>query len=132
MGSKEIMVNDASRACFYAPCERFLFIELPVGVKDAKVGDVGRLNVCLYGTRDAAKGWQQAFSEHLISLGFVRGKGFPALFHHPGRKVKTLVHGDDYCSAGPKASLDWMEGELAKQYQIKSHRINSSKGEGAN
>ena len=129
--SKEIMVNDVSRAYFYAPVKRILFIELPAEDKEAKVGEVGRLNVCLYGTRDAAKGWQQALSEHLISLGFVRGKGFPALFHHPGRKVKTLVHGDDYCSAGPKASLDWMEGELAKQYQIKSHRINSSKGEGS-
>ena len=51
---KELMVNDVSRAYFYAPVKRSLFIELPSEDKEAKEGEVGRLNVSLYGTRDAA------------------------------------------------------------------------------
>ena len=55
---REIMVNDVSRAYFYAKVKRSLFVELPAEDDKAENGQVGRLNVCLYGTRDAAKGWQ--------------------------------------------------------------------------
>ena len=88
-GPKQVMVNDVSRAYFYAAVQRSLFIELPAEDVEAKKGEVGRLNVCLYGTRDAAKSWQQALSSHLISLGFKRGKGYPAVFHHPSWRLKT-------------------------------------------
>ena len=43
---------------------------------------VGRLRLCLYGTRDAALNWQEALSEHLISIGYTRGVGFPSVFVH--------------------------------------------------
>jgi hypothetical protein len=116
------MINDVSRAYFYAPATRSLFVELPAEDGSAKPGEVGRLNVCLYGTRDAAKEWQQTLSRHLEGIGFVRGVGYPAVFFHPGRGIKTLVHGDDYVSAGESQDLDWLESELSKQYQIKTQR----------
>ena len=96
---RELMINDVSRAYFYAPATRSLFIVLPAEDGDAQEGEVGRLNVCFYSTRDAAKEWQQTLSRHLESIGLVRGVGHPAVFHHPARGISTLVHGDDYVSA---------------------------------
>ena len=52
---RELVINDVSWAYFYAPATRSLFIELPTEDEEAKEGEVGRLNVCLYGTRDATR-----------------------------------------------------------------------------
>ena len=54
---REIMVNDVPRAYFYAKIGRGLFIELPPEDTEYGSGRVGKLRLCLYGTRDAAKGW---------------------------------------------------------------------------
>ena len=45
------------------------------------------------------------------------------MFHHPAKGVWTLVHGDDYCSAGYPEDLDWLEDVLSKRYDIKTQRI---------
>ena len=95
---REVMVNDVRRAYFYAKTTRDIYVRLPQEDPDAEEGMLGKLNLCLYGTRDAAKGWQETLSAHLIANGFVRGRGFPSLFHHPTRDIMTLVHGDDYFS----------------------------------
>ena len=71
---KELMVNDVSRAYFYAPATRNIFIELPSEDEEAQKGEARWLNVCLYGTRDAAREWQDTLSRHLMQLGFARGK----------------------------------------------------------
>ena len=42
---RELMENDVSRAYFYAPATRSLFIELPDEDDEAQGGEVGRLNV---------------------------------------------------------------------------------------
>jgi hypothetical protein len=31
---------------------------------------MGKLKLCLYGTRNAAKGWQETLSAHLETIGF--------------------------------------------------------------
>ena len=107
------MINDVSRAYFYAEATRCMYIELPREDPLYSPDLLGRLRLCLYGTRDAALNWQQTLSDHLVQAGFKRGVGHPSVFHHPTRDIWTLVHGDDYCSAGSAASLDWLEG-LAK------------------
>jgi hypothetical protein len=117
------MVNDVRRAYFYAKIDRDVFIELPPEDPDYGSGKVGKLRLCLYGTRDAAKGWQETLSAHLVGLGFVRGVGHPSVFSHPGRGIKTLVHGDDYVSSGSSADLAWLESELSKAYEIKTQRL---------
>ena len=35
-----------------------------------------------------------------------------------GTYVAVYVHGDDFTSAGPSKELDWMEGEISKEYEI--------------
>jgi hypothetical protein len=121
------MVNDVRRAYFYAKIQRDVYIELPE--EDEMHGKMlGKLKLCLYGTRDAAKGWQETLSAHLETIGFKRGRGHPCVFHHPERDIKTLVHGDDYVSAGSDESMDWLETELAKAYEIQTQKLGGSKG----
>ena len=60
-----MMINDVSRAYFYAEAIRTMYIELP---KEDPLYDpsmLGKLRLCLYGTRDAALNWQQTLSDHL-------------------------------------------------------------------
>ena len=87
---------------------------------------VGKLRLCLYGTRDAATNWQTTLSDHLEGIGFKRGKAFPSVFVHPEKDIWTFVHGDDYCSAAEKEDLNWLESELSKAYTIKTQRISET------
>ena len=125
---RSIMINDVRRAYFYAKIQRDVYVELPKEDKDHGTGMLGKLRLCLYGTRDAAKGWQETLSSHLEGIGFVRGRGHPSVFWHPEKKIKTLVHGDDYVSAGEDSSMNWMEGELSKAYELQSQRLSADKG----
>ena len=87
-----LMINDVRRAYFYAKIQRDVYIELPKEDPDHGKGLLGKLKLCLYGTRDAAKGWQETLSSHLEGIGFVRGRGHPSVFWNPERQIKTLVH----------------------------------------
>ena len=73
-------------------------------------GMLGKLKLCLYGTRDAAKGWQETLSAHLETIGFTRGRGHPCVFYHAGRDITTLVHGDDYVF-GRQLRVDALVGD---------------------
>ena len=101
------MVNDVAHIFFHENCTRDIYAEFPEKDEQFGVGDmVGKLNLCLYGTRDAALNWQEALSTHLIDNGFTRGVGFPSVFHNQSKDLWTLVHGDDFFSCGPSGSLD--------------------------
>ena len=69
-----VMSNDVSRAYFYAPATRPIYIKIPA--EDWEPGDeenVARLNLSLYGTRDAAKNWTKKYTAVMKDLGFVVG-----------------------------------------------------------
>eukprot|EP00400_MALV-I_sp_L67-5_P000077 gene77-1189_t len=71
---KRIMVMDVARAYFFAKATRELYVELPDG-DPASTGDLpmcGRLNLSMYGTRDAARNWTDEYHSTLTSLGFIR------------------------------------------------------------
>ena len=86
-----------------------------------------KFELCLDGTRDAAKGWQETLRAHLETIGFLRGKGHPCVFYHPSRNIKALVHGDDYVSASSDESMDWLEAELTKAYEIQTQKLGAGK-----
>ena len=66
-----LMISDVRRAYFYAEATRDLFIKLPEEDDMYGQGDlVGKLRLCLYGTRDAALNWQQTLSDHVVEAGF--------------------------------------------------------------
>ena len=65
-----VMINDVRRAYFYAKIQRGVYVELPMEDQNYGTGKRGELKLCLYGTRDAAKGWQETLSAHLEKIGF--------------------------------------------------------------
>ena len=125
---KHVMVNDVRRAYFYAKASRDIYIEIPSEDPEAGPNVLGKLELSLYGTRDAAKNWQDTLSAQLVSIGFARGVGHPAVFHHAERNIMTLVHGDDYLSSGFQDDLDWLESKLSAAYEIKTQRIGAGNG----
>ena len=130
-GWKKIMVNDISRAYFYAPARRSVYIEIPEEDRNENDGDVvGELKMSLYGTRDAAQNWQECYTAHLEALGFTSGKTNPCIFRHELRGIQTLVHGDDYVSIGDGKQLEWMRKELEKRFEVKSKVIGPDGDDG--
>ena len=89
---------------------------------------MGILQKSLYGTRDAARNFQQHVRGIMTQAGFRVGRYSPCTFWHPQRMIKTFVHGDDFVSVGTEAQLNWMEGYLKKKFEVKINRI----GHGAN
>ena len=68
----KLLFIDVSRAYFYAPARRPVYVALPQ--EDFEEGMCGRLNVSMYGTRDAAANWEAKYADHLVLNGFIRGK----------------------------------------------------------
>lgn len=82
-------MNDVRRAYCHARATRDVYVELPAKDPQYGVGDqIGKLKLCLYGTRDAAVNWQETLSQHLLDNGFVRGIGFRACSY-----TKSWTHG---------------------------------------
>ena len=65
----------------------------------------------LYGTRDAAANWEDAYAKVLQEHQFERGVACPSSCHSRKRGMRTTVHGDDFMSGGPKHQLG-----LAEEY----------------
>ena len=125
-----LMTNDVSRAYFYAPATRRICVQLPQ--EDRGPGDEGKcgeLQFSMYGTRDAAMNWSDTYAQHLQQLGFERGIASPCLFWHAEKRLKTLVHGDDCVTAGPKDSLLWMKKQLERKFEIKTKILGPGPGE---
>ena len=114
---KKVCFLDVSKAYLYAPVDKEIFIELPEEFK--RPGMCGRLNYALYGTRDAARYWEDELRRTFTKLGFVPGSSSPSLYWHPVRELRTFIHGDDIVSCGPETSLRWLNSELKKLYLIK-------------
>ena len=120
---RHVMINDVRRAYFYAKTHRDIYVELPAEDTEGSKDQLGKLNLSLYGTRDAASNWQKHLTKHLEEIGFISGIGHPSVYHHKARGLVTLVHGDDYTTAGEPADLRWMKAELEKAYEIKTQVV---------
>ena len=68
-----IMIKDVRRAYFDAKINRDVFIESPEQDPKYGIGHLGKLKLCLYGSRDSAKGWRETLSAHLESIGLTSG-----------------------------------------------------------
>ena len=80
---------------------------------------VGLLRRMLYGLRSAAATWEQHYADKLKGEGLESGLSSPVAFHHPGRQVSLVVHGDDFTFVGPPRELDWVESIMKRWYQVK-------------
>ena len=103
-GSKrQLMVLDIRRAYFNAPAQRPVYVEIPP--EDWEVGDeqkCARLLYSIYGTRDAARNWENELRYVFAKLGARRGKSTPCAqcLSYQGRQIRVAVHGDDIVCAG--------------------------------
>ena len=116
-GIQKLLFIDVKRAYFYAPARRPVYVTLPD--EDAKSGHCARLNVSMYGTRDAASNWEDKYASHLIRCGFDQGKSSPCVFFHRTRKISLVVHGDDFTFLGDDSALDWCTTIMQEEYDIK-------------
>ena len=105
---KIIAVDDVPRAFFEAPIRRDVCVELPEEIlteAEKNLDLVGHLQMSLHGTRDAAMNCQEEIAVTMIRDGFKRGRYYPCLYYDPRRKVKALVHGDDFVSVGTRTAV---------------------------
>ena len=117
--NKKIIVNDVSRAYFYARSDAPTFVE--ICEEDWEPGDesrCGELNVSMYGTRQAAQNWQRCVTEVLTKNGFRQARSSPCIFSHPEKDIATMVHGDDFVSAGTENALRWMQKIVKAAFEI--------------
>ena len=83
-----IQISDVSRAHFYAPSVRDVFIRLlDEDDRSSNPNLVGKLNRTMYGTLDAAAQWAAHYAGILIQAGFRRGRASPCHFYHPSRDL---------------------------------------------
>ena len=124
-----LMLNDVKKAFFYAPAQRDLYVELPPEAPGpGEDGMCGKLLQSLYGTRDAAANWAQAYTKVLLDMGFVKGASSPCTFYHPGRDICLAVHGDDFVSAGTLRNLQWLDGKFKASFEIKTEILGEDEG----
>ena len=125
-----MMINDVARAFFEAPVERDVCVELPEEDKEEGEEDmVGKLEMSLYGTRDAAINFQREVSKFMRSIGFRQGKYNPCTYWHPERDIKTLVHGDDFVSRMRRQDVTWLRKKMEQRFEIKTKVVGSGPGE---
>ena len=107
------LYSDISRAYIHAPAKEDKYVQLPG--EDWKIGDeqmCGKLRVSMYGTRDAAKNWEAHYSDWLCSIGFSKGLASPCSFYNKSKKIRIVVHGDDFLTAGPVPHLRWLKEKM--------------------
>ena len=83
-----ITTVDVKRSYFYSRSRRPVYIEIPI--EDSETGDehmVGRLSLCLHGTRDASQNWTREYTKFLESVGFRSGLASPCNFFHKQKEL---------------------------------------------
>ena len=100
-----------------APARRSVYVQLPV--EDAEEGKCGRLNMSMYGTRNAAQNWEYKFTEFMINNGFKQRKSSPCAFHMAERDLALVVCGDDFPFCGADKDLDWITNRMAEEFEVK-------------
>ena len=112
----KLLVVDVRRAYFHARARRPVFVELPE--EDAEEGMCGELLQSMYGTRDAASNWEQAYTDALISEGWTPGVTTPCVFTHPCG-AKLVVHGDEFTFLGTDDMLDYCKKVMEAHFEVK-------------
>ena len=114
----KLMFIDISKAYLHADVlNDSIYVELP---GEMNMPDMcGRLLQALYGTRQAARAWEEEYTKTLKEAGFQRGKCNPCMNYHPIRDVRVLVHGDDFTVAGNESELKYVAEVFQNKYKTK-------------
>ena len=107
-------------------CSHGLIYYIEIPQENSEQGDevkVAKLNLSLYGTRDAAINRAKKYTEVMIGCGFETGIASPCNFYYPGRRVSVTIYGDDYISIGRERDFKWSEEELKRNFEIKTELL---------
>ena len=119
-----LLIVDVRRAYFYARAQRRVFVELPS--EDWQDGDEDRcgvLRASLYGTRDAARNWEQELGNFLNTLGLEKGGASTCLFRDSAKGICAAVVGDDVtCKASRQQAEDIVE-RVKEKFEVKIQMI---------
>ena len=89
-----MMFNDVRRAYFFAEAKRDIYVELLEEDREYDeygVAMVGKLNLSMYGTRDAAQNWSIEYCRTLVEMGFIQGVASSCHFYHPEKKLRCVT-----------------------------------------
>ena len=112
------MFIDISKAYLHADVlNDSIYVELP-GEKNTP-NMCGRLLRALYGTRQAARAWEEEYTKTLKGVDFQREKCNPCRCYHHRRDVRVLVHGDDFTVAGNDSELKYVAEVFHNKYKTK-------------
>ncbi len=71
-----------------------------------------------WGTLPAAAGWQKKVASVYEAMNTVGCKTKPCAFSHRARDSVSVVHGDEFITAGPAQDIDGLEKDMAKHLDI--------------
>ncbi len=123
---KALMAVDIKRAYFYARSVRETYVDLPK--EDYQPGDeqrCGRLNMSMYGTRDAAMNWDKELRNTLEGMRFKAGKASTCIYRHLDLDSTAAVHGDDILMEGYEEDLWKLFKALQSKYECKMQVIGA-------
>ena len=113
--------GDFSVAFLNAPAQEVVYMEQPRGYyrKDPRLW-VCKLNLGLYGTRTANRGWSQVLHEALTEFGLTRSSADHGLYfsRHEGKPVFLFTHVDDLVWAGDLAQWDLLVKFLQGRFEF--------------
>ena len=90
---------------------------------------VAYLQQSLYGTRDAAANFQLEVRKVMKSAGFEVGKYNVSTYYNAQRKLRTLVHGDDFVTVCNREDVKFIREKLDQRFQLKTSVVGRGKGE---
>ena len=70
---------------------------------------MAKLDLSMYGTREAAVAWQSEVRQVAENIGFAVSIANPCVFKHHARHIETMVHGDNLISWGDEESMQWFK-----------------------
>ena len=115
---------DISRAHPHCPIHRKVYIRLPQ--EDPSSGDramCGRLNMALYGTRDAGQNFEFKTTDVLEDGGCEQGQFTSCVRFHPLKRLGIYIHGDDYVIAGGRDQSAWLRGHVEQTFIVKDRGV---------
>ena len=119
----KVMLIDVKKAHLYGMVKEGeeAYIQLPG--EAGQEGRCGRLRRWLYGMRPAAGAWEDEYSEKLEAMGFKKGKAVPTAFYNEEKRVRCVVHGDDFTFVGERGPLEEVAKGMRKHYELKVRAV---------
>ncbi len=83
----------------------------------------------MHGTRDAPAEWQRVVKKTSVSLDFRPSQVVPCLYYKEARKLRVVVHVDDFMCTGSGEDLGWLERELEKQFELTTETLGGEEAD---